>query len=134
MTTETIPTKPLKLNRNGDKRGTNPNSLKNLRPGYPPIDIGKNGYSITSTLKDLLHKESEFIAPHARPKDKLWREQIAREMLVKAAQGDVPMVKELLDRVEGKVPDKLAMLGDIVLRIVDDDDSDEGTGNTPPEY
>ena len=101
MTNSTVPLKRTKY-----ARGMNPNSRKNLVP-FPKGtngDHSHNGYTITSTLKDLIHKESEFIAPHARPTDKLWREQIAREILVKAVQGDVPMVKELLDRTEGKVP------------------------------
>ncbi len=106
------------LNKRGDKRGLHPNSVANLRPGNPPVDTNHNGYSITSTLKDLIHKEAEFIAPHARPKDKLWREQIAREILVKAAQGDVPMVKELLDRTEGKVPDKQLIANVDVVFII----------------
>ena len=99
-----------------------PNSLANLEKGKFPKgtngDHSHNGYTITSTLKDLIHKESEFIAPHARPVDKLWREQIAREILVKAAQGDVPMTNLLLDRTEGKVPEKHAILGKVVFEVV----------------
>ena len=98
------------------KRGQHPNSRKNLKPfevGHPPSGaaLPGNGSSITQTLKIALHQESEFIAPHSRPKDKLWREQIAREILAKAAQGDVGMVKELLDRIEGKVQEKLKLEG-----------------------
>lgn len=99
----------VSLVRRKFKRGEHPNSRKNLAIGAFPKgsngDHSHNGYTLTSTLKDLLHEESEFIAPHARPKDKLWREQIARAILVKSAQGDVGMVKELLDRVDGKLHD-----------------------------
>lgn len=101
MTEDVIPSMPTKY-----KRGEHPNSRVNLRPGNPPVDIGKRGYSITAELKHQISEEPDFIAPHARPKDKVWRQQIAREILIKAAQGDVSMVKELLDRTEGKVPDK----------------------------
>lgn len=104
------------------KHGKHPNSLKNLKPfqvGHAPLGaaiLGK-GYSLTSEIKHQLHEESEFIAPHARPKDKLWRQQIAREMLVKSAQGDVGMVKELLDRTEGKVKDTVNIEGTSVVIV-----------------
>ena len=114
MTTDKgVSTEPLKY-----KRGQHPNSRKNLRPGYPPTDTNHNGYSLTSEIKHQLQRESEFISPHARPKDKLWREQIAREILVKSAQGDVGMVKELLDRTEGKVAEKHAIVADINVVFV----------------
>ncbi len=88
------------------KRGEHPNSLANLEKFLPGQNGNHNleGYSITSEIKQQLKEDSEFIAPHARPRDKGWRQQIAREILAKAASGDVAMVKELLDRTEGKVP------------------------------
>ena len=121
MTTNAVVSgKPLKYTR-----GMNPNSRKNLRPGNHGQNHNPNGYSLTADIKHELHEEAEFIAPTSRPKDKLWREQIKRAILTKAALGDVPMVKELLDRTEGKVPDKHAIVGDIVIRIVEDDDDEK---------
>lgn len=113
MTTSEISSKPLALTPTGYPNGHNPHSLANLKKGRAKLAekrkngelTNPNGYSITSEIKQMLREDAEFISPHARPKDKLFRQQIAREMLVKAAQGDVPMVKEVLDRTEGKVPE-----------------------------
>ena len=87
-------------------RGMNPNSRLNLRPPWKPGDVvPKNGgYTVTHRLKQLIQEESDFIPPNANPNDKLYRDQIARAIVKRAACGDVPMVKELLDRTEGKVP------------------------------
>ena len=101
-TQEPISVKPVKYGR-----GQNPNSRKNLRPHSPGQNgavNNPNGYSITARLKKLLEEESDLIPPDANPKDTNYRDQIARTMVTKSAKGDVAMVKELLDRVEGKVP------------------------------
>ena len=98
--------------------GRNPNSLKNLKPFPKGVNGNHNGYSLTSELKHSLNEESEFISPTARPKDKLWRQQIVRTILAESAKGNVPMVKELLDRVDGKVLEKHAILGDIIIEVV----------------
>jgi len=92
---------PVRPNR----RGTHPNSLKNLKP-FPKGHIGNPnpvGFNITRRLKRLLLEDSDFIPPDANPKDKKFLEQIARQMVIKSCRGDVPMIKEVLDRTEGKV-------------------------------
>ena len=75
------------------KRGQNPNSRKNLVPfkqGENGVRPGQ-GYSVTSEVKQLLRKE-------------LTRQKIAQAMIDESSNGNVPMIKELLDRTEGKVP------------------------------
>lgn len=64
----------------------------------------KKDYCITSLIKEMLDQEADYIAPGVLPTDKTWRQMIARAMLIKCANGDVQMIKELLDRIDGKVP------------------------------
>ena len=95
MTTE-ISTQPLKYTR-----GRNPNSIKNLRPGNPPVDIGKNGYSLTSALKDKLGKPLQ-----EPPVDAPVRDHIAYKTL-KGATELVPVAfRETWDRSDGKLADE----------------------------
>lgn len=99
--------KPLK----SDGRGKNPNSQANLVKGRAKLaELRENGvltnptgYSLTADIKHKLSEVADFISPTATPHTKLWRDQIARAILVKAASGDVPMVKEVWERVDGKV-------------------------------
>ena len=108
------------LKRGKDGRIMHPNSLKALIPTqYPPGvsgNNGGNGYSLTSELKHALNKQK--------------RQEVVSSTIEGAILREPTPFKELWDRVEGKVPDKLAVLGDIVLRIVDDGDSNKGTDNT----
>ncbi len=86
------------------KRGEHPNSKKNLKVGNPIAPVtNPEGYSVTARVKQLLKEQSDFIPPHANPVDICYRDQIARRIVQKAACGDVPMVRELLDRTEGPV-------------------------------
>ncbi len=91
------------LNKNGDKRGMHPNSQKNIldninRNGRPTKDK-----SITGLIREMLDHDANFIAPGGSPDDKTWRQVIARTILYQAAKGNPQMIKELLDRIEGKV-------------------------------
>lgn len=86
------------------KAGEHPNSRANLKSGYHGQNMNPNGYSLSARLKKLLSEKAEFISPTARPEDKLWGDQIVRTILAESATGNVPMIKELLDRTEGKVP------------------------------
>ena len=80
------------------KHGQHPNSLKNLRPGNPPVDTGEHGYSLTSALKHSLNKPLEVPALDAP-----YRDQIVYKTL-KGAYDLVPVAfKETWERVEGKV-------------------------------
>ena len=108
------------------KRGMNPTSQKNLKP-YKKGSNGNPGnpFPISRRLKQMLEENSHFLPPNANPSDKNYAEQIARQMLVKATCGDTGMVRELLDRTEGKVTDTHKFEGEIVLRIIDDESNEE---------
>lgn len=86
------------------KRGQHPNSKANLMVGSNGENRNPTGYSLSARLKKLLRENADFISPTARPQDKLWGDQIVRTILAESATGNVPMIKELLDRTEGKVP------------------------------
>lgn len=111
------------LNKNGDKRGMNANSQKNILP-----HINRNGRptkdkSITNLIREMLDQEAGFIAPGASPDDKTWRQLIAKAILYNAAKGNPQMIKEVLDRLEGKVMQPVGGEGGgpVLLRVVDDD-------------
>ena len=105
MTTQSV-SKPIKYHR-----GENPKSLANLKPpwqkGHAPLsDPPEKGFQVSRRLRRMLEELSDFIPPNANPNDKVYAEQIARQIIIKSAQGDTPMTNILLDRTEGKVPDK----------------------------
>jgi hypothetical protein len=85
------------------KRGKHPNSLKNLRPSWKPGQTGNpRGYSLTSRLRDALEKPLE-----KPPEDAAVADQLVHNTL-KGALDLVPTpFKEVWDRTEGKVPDKV---------------------------
>lgn len=77
--------------------------------GRPPKDI-----CITSLVKEFLAKEAQGGKTHA---------QLVAEAIVKLAEdyrfkGNVSAIKELLDRIEGKVPDTHKIESDIPISIV----------------
>ena len=114
----------------------NLNSLKNLKAPWQKGSCGnpdpsRNGYSVTSRVKDLLAEVSDFIPPDANPNDKKYRDQIARQMIIESCRGNVPMIRELLDRTEGKVPDKTAIIGDILIEVVFSDNRNKAADQNP---
>ena len=103
-------------------QGKHPNSLKNLIPfvkgwrGNP--DPPEKGFQITRRLRRMLEEHSDFIPPNANPNDKVYAEQIARQILIKSAQGDAPMTNILLDRTEGKIPGDVPQVQNINVVFV----------------
>lgn len=91
--------------RNG--RGSNPRSLQNLRPfrpgksGHPgglPIGVPK----VSVALMNLLREDARSnYQPSSRA------EQLAWAIFQRALKGDVPALREILDRCEGRTPQKL---------------------------
>lgn len=94
------------------RRGENPNSRKNLIPFKPGQngDTSGNGVSLTQELKIRLRKSPEL------------RAQIIDAIINGAILREPTPFKELWDRHDGKLTDKVALLGDITIRIVEDDD------------
>lgn len=92
-------------NKSGNRRGLNPLSLANLQKGRK-FKKGESGNPkgrtpkaacITSLIRDMLDqpvKEGEKLT---------WRESIARAILSGASTGNPALVKELLERLEGRV-------------------------------
>mgnify|MGYP001577377962 FL=1 len=92
-----------------------PNSRKNLIPTQFPKGVSGNlgsgnGYSLTAELKHALNKQK--------------RMEFVNSTIEGAMLREPTPFRELWDRVEGKVPEKHAIIGDIVIRIIEDDDSD----------
>lgn len=109
-------------NKCGDARGLHPNSLKNLKPnlnGRPSKDV-----SLTSLVKSLIDT-----VPPGETKGRTWRQLLALAWLSGAMKNPV-LMKELLDRLEGKVMLPVGGQGDggaIILKVVYDDGG-KGTG------
>ena len=79
-----------------------PNSLKNLRPFQKgnkanPAGRPRKDVSLTSLLKEEIEK-----IPEGSTDGKTWREILVLAWL-RGAQGNAVLLKELLDRLEGKV-------------------------------
>ena len=92
-------------NKKGDTRGLHPKSLANLAKGQFPKgsngDRSHSGYTLTSALKDSLHK------PLRRPDlDAPVRDHIIYATLkgAIACEPTSAHLKEVWDRSEGKVP------------------------------
>ena len=89
--------------------GQHPNSRKNLVP-YPKGVSGNagsgNGYSLTAALKTKLRKEPNL------------REQIVNSTIQGAILREPTPFREVWDRVDGKVADRHAVLGDIVIEVI----------------
>ena len=91
-------TERLTTNKRRGHPQTNPRSLANLRPGNPPVDTGKHGYSLKSRLLDALSKSDL---------SQVKRETVGDEIVIATLRGAIDLVpvavKETWDRVEGSV-------------------------------
>jgi len=104
-------------NKKGDTRGLHPKSMANLELGKFPKgsngDRSHSGYTLTSALKDSLHK------PLRRPDlDAPVRDHIIFSTLQGALEREPTPFKEVWDRSEGKLIDKQAILGDILIEVI----------------
>lgn len=101
-----------------------PKSLTNLRPfrkgensktrGRPP-----KGQRISELAQHLLD------TPCPRRRGMTYREAIARAMLDLAVEGDVPIIRELLDRTEGRVVQQVVSQTDVTIQYKATDLSDD---------
>lgn len=110
-----------KPNKQVEKRLGNPNIAEEGKPyhwkpgqsgnpnGRPPKDI-----CITSLVKEFLEQEAKDGKTHA---------QLVAEAIVKLAEdyhfkGNVSAIRELLDRIEGRVPETHKVEADVPISIV----------------
>lgn len=89
-------------------------NIENLAPQWRPGQSGnpkgrpKGIVSITDTLRKVIEKKMETIDPVTKNKDrKKIKEIIALALVGKALKGDVRAIQEMLDRLEGKVTQKV---------------------------
>ncbi len=108
-----------------------------FKPGQSGNPGGRvKGESITARLRRILDSEAKPGLPFA--------EQLAKAMVTEACKGKFPFAKEILDRLEGKVPDRIAGADGDALTITlrwddaagtyhqDALDAPGATGGTPP--
>jgi len=101
-----------KVNCLGDTRGLHPNSQKNLRPEWKPGQAGNpKGFSLTARMK-LLMKE---VCPYDA-KGRTWEEVIA-EAALRQALDKTEALKNLQDRIEGKVALTIGGSGEAIRMI-----------------
>lgn len=114
MTTEIteLIARPPKIAKDG--RVMSPKSLANLNPPYQP---GTNGHGRVYPLKERLQHALD--KPLTKPKDDAPAGDYVVYATLKGAIDLVPIaVRETWDRVEGKVLEKHAIVGDILIEVV----------------
>ena len=101
--------KPFSPERVKFEHGKHPNSLKNLKPFKPGENGGLNsqGYSLRAELKHALRER---------------RKELIESTIEGAIKREPTSQNIVWDRADGKLTEKHAIIGDIVLRIVDDNE------------
>ena len=88
----------------------NPKSLENLTPfkeGNPGGGRKKGSVSFASVIKKVLKQQMVNIDPITQKEsNKKLREWIVITLVSKAINGDIQAIKELLERVDGKIVQK----------------------------
>ncbi len=98
---------------NGDKHRAN---TSGLRPPWKPGQSGnpkgrpRKDACITSLVKELLEQDAGKGKTHAQ--------LIAMAILKESAKGNISAIRELLDRIEGKVVDKHKIEGDVPVTLI----------------
>ena len=107
----------IKLNKHGNKRGMNPNSRKNLKPG--PWKKGQSGnpqgLSLRRVVSDILRQPLENVDPKTAKSIEILAVAIVRD----AIKGSKEDRKEIWERLEGKVAQVISggSEGDKPIRI-----------------
>lgn len=96
----------LPLNSKGNRRGMHPNARAAIQPAPNPIKKGEirnpGGLSVTSRVKLAIARDE--VCPYD-PKGRTWGDAL-KDSLLRQALNKVDGMRELLDRIEGKVVDK----------------------------
>jgi hypothetical protein len=92
-------------------RKFNPKSLENLKPfekGHKPAGgRPKGSVSLVTVIERMLTQKIELPDPLSKKRlTKEVRDWIVTSLLTKAMKGDISAIKEILERIDGKVTQK----------------------------
>ena len=88
-----------------------PNSRKNLELGRRPNTRRAKDSAITPLVREMLDEVADERWIHPSDYGKTWRQCIAKALLVGAVKGNPTLVKELLDRLEGRPKESVEISG-----------------------
>ena len=96
--------------------GHHPNSLKNLKPyvkGKKPTGgRPKGSVSLTDAIRRAAERDYTAQDPITKQMEtKQIRDWVGIALAGKAMKGDIPAIKEMMDRLEGKVKEKIEVTG-----------------------
>lgn len=94
-------------------------ALKHFKPGQSgnPLGRPKGSKNITSIIKHYLKQEYLCKDPITEKKVQLSAEEIiALNMIINAMRGDNSEIDKILDRIEGKVKQKIELSGEMAIR------------------
>lgn len=97
-------------------KGQHPNSLKALekgkfKPGNPGGGRPKGALSLKERMDKYINLPTKVVMPDGTITEKEVMDSIVLAALAKARKGDVPAIKEVLDRYYGKQTEKLEVTG-----------------------
>ena len=101
MTTSAVSASKPKI----DGRGKHPNSLKNLKPPWPPgfKPPGAGGETVSHSLKDILREMDS-----GRSNARAIAEKMVERAKILTGKPDAAILNQVLDRTEGKVPQPIS--------------------------
>ena len=112
------------LNKNGKAQGMHPNSRKNLDRRWVGNNHAKKDYSITRIIKEMIDEPADERWLDAQDKGKglTWRQAIARRQLIECVRGNATLIKELNERLDGKVTQPISGEGGepIIIKVIYD--------------
>lgn len=110
----------IQLNRAGNKRGMSLESRKNL--AIKGNNHAAKDYSITRILKEMADDKApeRWLEVEDKGQGLTYRQAAARRIWLDVIRGNAKLTGELLDRLEGKVPQALTGInnGPITLRVI----------------
>lgn len=102
-----------------DRKGINPNSLKNLKPisngeVRNPKGRPKGALGLSTTVRIMLEQKVEVFDKNGKSMGKQrYKDIIAKKLLGKATEGNLRAVELLFDRTEGAPTQKIEMNADL---------------------